>query len=407
MTLFKVYKFGGSSVSTKETLKKVIDILKKDKRKKAVVVSAVGSAYKGDEKVTDMLIKLYRGKNGSFENIEKKFSGLDESKYAERLLKRVERDITEDFYYDKFVASGEYVTAKIVAKALNYLFVDAKDLFLFDVFGKLKEKETFDRIKKLNDVKRSVVIPGFYGTDAQGRIRLFPRGGGDVTGAVLSGALGAKEYLNYTDVSGILSADPRIVKNPRCVKEISYDALKELSAYGVKAIHTDVFGYLENAVLKIKNTFDENGTYTKAVGKTKKKAFVVTGGENAEIVTVYGETDVLKRASDVLCLNGVKVYNVSDTPFGAELVVAKTNERVIKELKETPLFSKIRVKRKLKLLRVALINFKDGRAKIYKRLEKKKIKTYGDFSVGDVFTFVVKSEKYEESVKEIYDVFTG
>ena len=224
---------------------------------------------------------------------------------------------------------------------------------------------------------------------------------------MLSGALGAKEYLNYTDVSGILSADPRIVKNPRCVKEISYDALKELSAYGVKAIHTDVFGSLENAVLKIKNTFDENGTYTKAVNRTEKKAFVVTGGENAGIVTVYGETDVLKRASDVLCLNGVKIYNATSTPFGAELVVERVDERAVKELKETPRFFEIKVKRKLKLLRVALINFKDGRAKIYKRLEKKKIKTYGDYSVGDVFTFVVKGDKYEESVKEIYDVFTG
>ena len=409
MTAFKVYKFGGSSVSTKETLKKVVDILKKDAQRKIIVVSAVGKSHKNDAKVTDLLVDFYNSKAG-FDKIEKKFFELKDDDFTKRLLTETKKDLAQNFYYDNVLSKGEYITARILAEEFGCLFVDSKELFLFNAFGELKKKETYKRIKTLENVSRNVVVPGFYGIDEQGKIRLFSRGGGDVTGGVIADALNAEKYLNYTDVSGILSANPEIVNRPETIKEISYDALKTLARLGVCAIHTDVFKYLKNAELEIRNTFEPNGKYTRVVKDTREKSVLITGGENVVEIDIScdgDEQDVLSRATAVLFKSGAETLNADCMPYLVQLTVGNANEEIYSEIAETFSSGSVKIKKKIKLLHIAFMNERVESGKVFDILQQERINPVCSYSSKNVLTIATKEKDYERAVKKIYDSFFG
>lgn len=267
----KVAKFGGSSLADANQMKKVADIIKSQPERKYVVVSAPGKRFSGDIKVTDMLINLCDNPadaEAQIEEINARYDGIIQGL-------GVEIDLDEDFdairraagkkYERDFVVSrGEYLSGKILAKYIGYDFVDAADCIKFDDVGNYDEEATNKAFAKIFKNHKTAVIPGFYGSMPDGLIKTFPRGGSDITGAVISAAAGADIYENWTDVSGLLMADPAIVDSPLTVPVITYKELRELSYMGAAVMHEDtIFPVVKLEIpINIRNTNspNDNGT---------------------------------------------------------------------------------------------------------------------------------------------------
>ena len=262
----KVTKFGGSSMADAGQYKKIRDILLADPERTVVVVSAPGKRHSKDHKVTDLLylcnahskygvacdpvfdliVERYtsiRDELGIDLDLESEFSvlkkGIDSKKISE----------------DELVSRGEYFSAKLIAAYLGYRFLDAADWVKFGMDGNVDQEATYKALKELA-FGQKIVTPGFYGTMPDGRIHTFSRGGSDITGSLAAAALDADVYENWTDVSGILMADPRIVDNPQPIGEVTYDELRELSYSGAQVLHEgSIFPVREkNIPLNIRNT---------------------------------------------------------------------------------------------------------------------------------------------------------
>ena len=246
----KVVKFGGSSVADADQVRKIKAIVDADPDRRYVVVSAPGKRFSKDSKITDMLIMLKAVIDNNipyaallapirerYTSIEKDL-GVDAGMDArfEVIRKNIEAGCTENY----IVSRGEYLSAALIAAYLGYDFIDMKDFILFDNRGRLLAEETNKALSEELAKHERAVIPGFYGSYAEnGEICLFSRGGSDVTGSIVARAAGADIYENWTDVSGMLMADPRVVKNPLPIKNITYLELRELSYMGASVLHED------------------------------------------------------------------------------------------------------------------------------------------------------------------------
>ena len=266
--MVRVSKFGGSSVASAEQFKKVKNIVELDDARRFVVVSAVGKADKEDNKVTDLLYLCYAHTkyNINFDNIfkmiEDKFvaikSELNLKFDIEGELAKLKSEISKGIDEEYLVSRGEYLTALLMAEYLGYHFVDAKDLIFYNYQGEIdfeKTQAAFDAIVKEYD---RLLIPGFYGSRPNGEIKIMTRGGGDVSGAIVANIANASVYENWTDVSGILMADPRIIDNPHEIKVISYTELRELSYMGASVLHEEaIFPVRDKDIpIQIRNTND-------------------------------------------------------------------------------------------------------------------------------------------------------
>ena len=261
-----VAKFGGSSLADSEQFIKVKDIIKADNKRKFIVPSAPGKVHTKDHKVTDLLYMCYQLASHNlsidevFNIIEKRFLGICEKLKLDIKMDGILKDIKEQIQNgeskDYAASRGEYLNAVILSKYLDYEFIDAKDFIIFNEKGKLDFIKTEKKIKsKLKDNSRAV-IPGFYGAKENGEIVTFSRGGSDITGAIIASALNCKLYENWTDVSGFLMADPRIVSNPKPIEVITYKELRELSYMGAPVLHEEaIFPVKEKGIhINIKNT---------------------------------------------------------------------------------------------------------------------------------------------------------
>lgn len=262
----KVAKFGGSSVADALQINKIKNIVEGDDAIKYVVVSAPGKRFKDDSKVTDLLYlcKTHIEHKIPYEQIFQVISdryiaveanlGVDVDVKGE--LKEIRRNIEDGASVDYIASRGEYLNAKIIAAALGFDFIDAKEIVKFSDKGKFLEDITNDSIKRVLADHETAVIPGFYGEKLDGSIKTFSRGGSDITGALIARAVGADVYENWTDVSGFLMADPRIVDNPKPIEEISYKELRELSYMGASVLHEDAVypARIENIPINIRNT---------------------------------------------------------------------------------------------------------------------------------------------------------
>ncbi|MDE6361834.1 MAG: aspartate kinase [Clostridia bacterium] len=287
-----VAKFGGTSMADAKSITKVAEIIKQDAKRRYVVVSAPGKRFSQDHKVTDMLYACYHDLqiNGeckdTFDKIRERFRGivadlaidLDIDSY----LDKVEEEMNK---YDsaEFCASrGEYLSAVIMAKVLGYAFIDAKDIMVFDENGDFQAELTNEKVKSaLASVERAVV-PGFYGGDEAGIVHTFSRGGSDVSGAVIARAVGASLYENWTDVNGFMSADPRIVDNPKPIATLSYKELRELAYMGANVLHPEsIFPVrISKIPINIRNTFCPTADGTMIVADLDEKELgkrVITG----------------------------------------------------------------------------------------------------------------------------------
>lgn len=245
----KVVKFGGSSLADAEQFKKVRDIVLADPERRYVVPSAPGKRFDGDKKVTDMLIACHglSVSGGDWEPLfseirsryESIVSGLSLSLDLSAEFAEIGRNIREGTTRDYVASRGEYLNGIIAAALLNYDFIDAAELIRFNDDRTFNAEETNSMAALVLSQHRCAVIPGFYGSAPDGSIVTFSRGGSDITGAIIARACVADMYENWTDVSGFLKADPRIVTSPKNIKYITYHELRELSYMGATVLHED------------------------------------------------------------------------------------------------------------------------------------------------------------------------
>ncbi len=289
-TMAKVVKFGGSSLASAEQFEKVGKIIRADKQRKFVVPSAPGKRFSADTKVTDMLYGCYalaeQGKDfkAELEAIKARYQeiidGLKLTLSLEEEFKVIEKNFKAKAGDNYAASRGEYLNGMIMAAYLGYEFIDSATVIFF------KDNGDFDAVKT-NEVLsarlaecKNAVVPGFYGAYADGRVKTFSRGGSDVTGSIVAKAIKADVYENWTDVSGFLIADPRIIENPKGIEVITYRELRELSYMGAGVLHEDaIFPVRQEGIpINIKNTNapEDNGTWI--VGSTcQKSQYVITG----------------------------------------------------------------------------------------------------------------------------------
>ena len=264
-------KFGGTSLADASQIKKVAAIIKNDPARRYVVASAPGKRFTDDIKITDLLYKAHsqfmnsEDFNGTLSQISERYAAIIKDLAINFDIDSEINAIKQNISSRDYLASrGEYINSKIIARFLGWEFVDASEVIFFNESGLLDESKTFYVMgEKLKSLK-CAVIPGFYGSMPDGSIKTFSRGGSDITGSIVARAVKADLYENWTDVSGMLSADPRIVNNPRVIDYITYTELRELSYMGASVLHEDaVFPVRQAGIpINIRNTNkpDDKGT---------------------------------------------------------------------------------------------------------------------------------------------------
>ena len=326
----KVVKFGGSSMADAGQYRKIRDILLADPERKVVVVSAAGKRNKKDHKITDLLYLCYAHTqygvdcSGVYQMIVSRYLeirdeleiDLDlESEFSE-LKRRID---TKSISQDELASRGEYFSAKLMAAYLGFRFIDAADWIKFNFDGTVDQESTYEALRS-QVWGLGVVIPGFYGLMPDGRIRTFSRGGSDITGSLAAAALDADVYENWTDVSGILMADPRIVDDPQTIPEVTYDELRELSYSGAQVLHEgSIFPVREkNIPLNIRNTNAPQDPGTIIQERFHHDAdpnrFItgITGKKDFTIISLSkrgmgGEVGVLRKVLSVLERHNISV----------------------------------------------------------------------------------------------------
>ncbi len=262
----KVVKFGGSSLASAEQFKKVNDIIRADKSRRYVVPSAPGKRFSGDTKVTDMLYACYRtaesGKEFADQLAEIKerydeiIDGLGLTLSLEAEFQVIRENFSKKAGEDYAASRGEYLNGIVMANYLGFEFIDAAEVILFDEEGVFDGEKTNEVLSKRLESVETAVIPGFYGALPDGTIKTFSRGGSDLTGSIVAKAAKVDIYENWTDVSGFLIADPRIINNPKAIEAITYKELRELSYMGATVLHEDaIFPIREEGIpINIRNT---------------------------------------------------------------------------------------------------------------------------------------------------------
>ncbi len=305
--MLKVLKFGGSSLADSSQFAKVKEIVESDSSREVVIVSAPGKRNSDDNKITDLLylthahIRYGVDYNGVLSMIKKRYveikngCGLetDIASIIDETFAAVDKKTPVDY----LASRGEYFSARLMAEYLGYQFVDAVDWLCFEYNGKVNAEKSEKKLRELKSKYDRIVTPGFYGALPSGDIRVFPRGGSDITGALAAAYLGADVYENWTDVSGILMVDPRIVKDPKTIARVTFDELRELSYMGASVLHEDtVFPVrIRDIPVNIRNTNepDNPGTIIREhfddelEEETERFITGIAGKRNFSIISIY------------------------------------------------------------------------------------------------------------------------
>ena len=286
----KVVKFGGSSLASARQFKKVGDIIRADKTRRYVIPSAPGKRNSKDTKVTDMLYECYAAASAGasykkiLEAIKARYQeiidGLELNLNLEHEFATIEENFVKGIGKDYAASRGEYLNGIVMANYLGYEFIDAAEVIFFDEHGNFEAELTNKELsERLEHVDRAV-IPGFYGSKHDGSIKTFSRGGSDVTGSIVARAIHADLYENWTDVSGFLVTDPRIVENPEVIETITYKELRELAYMGAGVLHEDaIFPVRKEGIpINIRNTNRPEDKGTLIVESTcRKPRYTITG----------------------------------------------------------------------------------------------------------------------------------
>ena len=436
----KVVKFGGSSLADANQFRKVAAIIKSDDKRKYVVPSAPGKRFSDDIKITDMLYKCCELAGSGidfsepFETIKERYKGIiselgidmsldeDFGLIAQEMKNRPARD---------FAASrGEYLNGKVLANFLGFNFVDAADVIIFDTKGVLLLDETVKAVReKLNGLDNAV-IPGFYGRTTEGVIKTFSRGGSDVTGSIIANAVKADIYENWTDVSGFLIADPRIVENPDVIEVITYRELRELAYMGASVLHEDAIFPVRSAgiPINIRNTnrpedpgtmivsddYDFSGEslrYT-ITGIAGKKGFSTI---NIEKAMMNNETGFGMKILKALYDNGLSFEHM---PSGIDTMsitlsteaLAPVRDKVIADIRKAVNPDHIEIEDGISILAVVGRRMKNTRgtvARIFAALAHARINVKLIDQGSSELNVIVGVNEHElpEAIRKIYDMF--
>lgn len=431
-----VTKFGGSSLADASQFKKVKEIIMADESRKYVVPSAPGKRNSKDTKITDLLYLCHT-------HVETGISLDDVFKYIEDRYTQIVKDLGLDFEIEKHLAivkkdledgasrdyaasRGEYLNGLILAEYLGYEFVDAKKVIVFDEDGALNSEKTDKALKEVLSKTKNAVIPGFYGADTEGNIVTFSRGGSDVTGALVAASIDAELYENWTDVSGFLMADPRIVENPKAIDQITYKELRELSYMGASVLHEDAIFPVRAAgiPINIKNTNrpDDKGTFIvqdidekeckTITGIAGKKDFTVISIEKA---MMNSELGFCRKLLSVLEMNNISFENMPSGIDTVCLVISDSElknkrDKVVEEIKRACNPDSIVVYPNMALI-----------ATVGKRMAKQKgvaAKVFGALSAANVnirmidqgssemnILVGIENDDFETGIKAIYNAF--
>ena len=431
----KVVKFGGSSLADAGQIIKVCNIIRADKERRYVVPSAPGKRFDGDEKITDLLYRLQSlaasGEDAEpvYKKISDRFEGIinDLGMDYALPLEKVKNDILNGASPDYAASRGEYLNGLILAEYLGYEFVDAAEIICFDENGNFLAEETnaktAERLKNI----ANAVIPGFYGSYPDGRVKTFSRGGSDITGSIVARAVGADLYENWTDVSGFMVADPRIVKEPKCIRLISYTELRELSYMGASVLHEDAIFPVSKAKIpiNIKNTNDPENKGTMIVAeKERSESFdVVTGIAGRKGFTVITISKSMMNAEIGLArkmLSALEKYNISfeHMPTGIDticVVIADSQlngnrENVINEIINTCKPDTITVLENMALIATVghgMVSMPGTAARLFTALANAKINIrmidQGSSELNIIIG--VNCDDFNEAIKAIYKEF--
>jgi aspartate kinase len=429
----KVVKFGGSSLADANQFQKVKNIIQADSSRRIVVVSALGKRNKSDHKITDLLfltgahLKYGVDAKSVFNIVKERYfevkKDLNLSIDLEKEFEIIESKFSSNIDEEYLVSRGEYLAAKLMASYLGFTFVDAEDLIFFDYDGNINEEKTIAALKEILKEKNNIVVPGFYGAYPDGKIHLLSRGGSDVTGSILAKASSATIYENWTDVSGFLVTDPRIVNNPKQIKEISYEELRELSYMGANVLHEDtIFPVQELEIpINVKNTNSPEDSGTIITSNPKDTSQIITGiaGKKGFLsITIIKKQkkqkiEVIRNVLEVLAKYNVNVEHMPSSIDSFSLIIdsKEVNKRLyelIAEIKSIDEITDVIVENDIALVAVVGRNMatKPGiSAKIFSIFGTNKINIKVIAQASQELSIIVGVEnaQFENAIKAIYE----
>lgn len=434
----KVVKFGGSSVADAKQLTKIKEIVQADTERKIVVVSAAGKRTKTDSKLTDLLYlcyahvkygqdcsKVFNEIIGRYEEIIKDLGiDLDLSDEFAELKTRLDNNNIDQ---DELVSRGEYFSAKITAKMLDFDFVDAIECIKFNYDKTWNQEATYKAIKNIK-INKGIVVPGFYGQMPNGKICTFTRGGSDVTGSILAAGFDCDMYENWTDVSGILVADPSIVENPKSIPSLSFEELRLLSYYGAKVLHEGALLPIrqKNIPLNIKNTNDPENPGSIINNEPSEKRIhrhFITGitgkpGFTVIVITKHHTNGSIKMLSKVLNILEEFRIKVDYVHNGIDSVsvaveseaVAENLYQVLGEMQKDICPDKVDVHENIALIAAVGAKMADQpgtSGRIFSSLGEQNIniKIINQGPDESTIIFGVDNSKYKDVVRTIYGIF--
>ena len=434
--MVKVVKFGGSSLASAEQFAKVGAIIRADKSRKYVVPSAPGKRNSKDTKVTDMLYECYAlaAEDQDFrvqlmkikDRYDSIINGLQLKLSLEEEFKVIAANFKDKAGSDYAASRGEYLNGIIMSNYLGYEFVDAAEVIFFDEHGVFDAEKTHKVLSKRLEGLETAVIPGFYGSNPDGTIRTFSRGGSDITGSIVAKACKASMYENWTDVSGCLVADPRIIDNPEPIKVITYRELRELSYMGASVLHEDaVFPVRKAGIpINIRNTNDPEAEGTMIVDSTCQKAdYTITGiaGKKGFVAVsidkdmMNSEVGFCRKALQAFEENGISIEHM---PSGIDTMTVFVHQAEF-EGKEQQVMSSLRrlanpdfteLEADLALIAVVGRGMKSQRGtagRIFSALAHAEINVrmidQGSSELNIIIG--VSNDDFEKAIKAIYDIF--
>ena len=434
--MVKVVKFGGSSLASADQFKKVGNIIRSDESRRFVVPSAPGKRFKEDTKVTDMLYKCYAeaeaGKafDKQLKAIEDRYNEIIKGLGLKLTLKENFETIRKNFEAkageDYAASRGEYLNGIVMANYLGYEFVDAATVVCFDKNGEFDaEKTNKTMAARLKGVEKAV-IPGFYGAMPNGTVKTFSRGGSDVTGSIVARAIKADIYENWTDVSGFMVADPRIVENPKSIDIITYRELRELSYMGASVLHESaIFPVRKEGIpINIRNTNAPEDKGTMIVETTcNRPDCIITGVAGKKgFVSISIDKDMMnseigfgRKVLQVFEDNGISFEHMPSgidtmTVFVHQDEFVEKEQKVLAELHRAVSPDSIDLESDLALIAVVGRDMKNNSgiaANIFSALAKAKIniKMIDQGSSELNIIIGVRNRYFEDAIKTIYGVF--
>jgi len=433
--MLKVAKFGGSSVANALQISKIKDIITGDQNIQIVVTSAVGKDNSNTSKITDLLFLLYAhlqygvDYESILKNIQHRFASIqsklnlkyDISSEITKLRKELNKGISKDY----LVSRGEYFTAKLLAEYLDYRFLDSADFICLNYDGSINYDLTKESLEEQYTQGDRIVVPGFYAITPNKKVRLFERGGSDITGSILAKVLNADLYENWTDVDGIFVADPNIVAHPKLIENITYKELRELSYRGANILHEETIVPLAtlDIPINIKNTNNPNSVGTLISNSFDKTSKLVTGISGQTNFTSFNITKdssffLISVLKDVLDLFLRFKINIEHIPTGIDTfsVIVKTEDMkdyyfdIIEEIRNIEGVFDLSLEDDIALIAVVgrnMSNIPGVAGKIFTILgdQSINIKIIAQASTELSIIIGISNKDYERTINEIYHKF--